>query len=355
MRRRLLLTVLAGLLAAGCESGDNPTDSDLSPAVHALAPGYSRIDLQMQDAWGVNDNGMIVGYVKGVGAWWYLGVRRSLPAPQLPWSSYYASNISEDNRISGAQAINGGAKYRALYWKTPTSSPIDLGDLGSGSAQAMDVNSHGILVGVSRAPYASNEWHAFRWENGVMVDINPKGYFASSAMRINDDGVIVGFADMGTPQWHRDAIRWEPNGAINHPAIHHQYPQLRCFRPQRDGRRVGTESVVRSGGVVQRRWSPVLSQCTRRPAGPGLERQVPDGRIPSRSHRRPEGLDLAQGCGDDSAGAADRKCCRRRRQFLWLDRGVVVLREPDDGNPVEAEQLRLSKTKQPQAEESNGK
>lgn len=214
MRRRLLLTVLAGLLAAGCESGDNPTDSDLSPAVHALAPGYSRIDLQMQDAWGVNDNGMIVGYVKGVGAWWYLGVRRSLPAPQLPWSSYYASNISEDNRISGAQAINGGAKYRALYWKTPTSSPIDLGDLGSGSAQAMDVNSHGILVGVSRAPYASNEWHAFRWENGVMADINPKGYFASSAMRINDDGVIVGFADMGTPQWHRDAIRWEPNGAI---------------------------------------------------------------------------------------------------------------------------------------------
>lgn len=212
MRRRFMLTTFAGMLLIGCGTGEESTGVPVSADLRALTPGYTRIDVGMQDAWAINDKGMVVGNIKGLGAWWYNGTRRALPAPAGPWGNYFASNISEDGRIVGASYYLG--KYRALYWDSPTAAPIDLGELGS-SAQALDVNSKGIVVGVARAPNAGNEWHAVIVKpGGTMVDINPPGYLTSSAVRINDNGVIVGFADMTTPAYHRDAIRWETDGTI---------------------------------------------------------------------------------------------------------------------------------------------
>ncbi len=213
---RLFLRVLAAAtILAGCQPDRDPAGPEPAAGVAALGPSgaYTRVRLPLQDAWAVNDRGTIVGYVKGVGAWWSNGQRRVLPSPAAPYSSYYAGNVSEDDRMVGASYYAG--KYRALYWAAPTFAPIDLGHLGSGSAQALDVNSSGVVVGVSRAPYAGDEWHAVRWQKGgALVDIHPPGYLTSTALRINDNGVIVGFADMATPGYHRDAIRWEPNGTI---------------------------------------------------------------------------------------------------------------------------------------------
>ncbi|MEO8199038.1 MAG: hypothetical protein ABI679_00820 [Gemmatimonadota bacterium] len=215
MRCGVLLTLLTAIAVSACgpeseptrvESGDQPT------IAHAPTNNWTRVRLPLADAWGVNDQGVIVGYTKNVGAWWFNGTLKQLPVPAQPYSTYMASNVSEDNRMVGMKYLNG--KYRALYWKKPTAAPIDLGDLGGGSSQSNDVNSDGVVVGVSRAA-PNNEWHAFKWVDGIgMVDIHPKGYLTSAAMRINDKGYIVGFADMATPTYHRDAIRWDPDGSI---------------------------------------------------------------------------------------------------------------------------------------------
>ncbi len=135
MRFSTLFCVVSGFLVAACEPESHPTDaasSDQPVITHAPTNNWTRVRLPLQDAWGVNDHGIVVGYTKNVGAWWYNGTLKQLPVPAQPYSMYMASNVSEDDRMVGMKYLNG--KYRALYWKTPTSGPIDLGDLGGGSS-----------------------------------------------------------------------------------------------------------------------------------------------------------------------------------------------------------------------------
>ena len=93
------------------------------------------------------------------------------------------------------------ANYGALYWPTPTSTPVELPDLGGISTFAQDVNSLSSVVGVSRAP--NGQWHAFKWSSsGRIIDLHSPGYLSSTAMRINDAGYIVRFADSPGPMAH---------------------------------------------------------------------------------------------------------------------------------------------------------
>ncbi len=214
MSRVTCLLLITGLALAACSTENRPTAMEPSESVIAFGPSsWTRVRLPLADAWAINDKGVVVGYTKNVGAWWYNGTLKQLPVPAQPYTTYLGSNVSENGQMVGLKYYNG--KYRALYWKDPSVSPMDLGDLGAGSSQSLDVNDDGIVVGVSRNP-GNNEWHAFKWSSGVgMVDINPPGYLTSSAIRINNKGVIAGSADIQDASgFHRDAIRWNPDGTI---------------------------------------------------------------------------------------------------------------------------------------------
>ncbi|MEO8635250.1 MAG: hypothetical protein ABI587_08235 [Gemmatimonadales bacterium] len=215
MRPSFLSIPLVGLLLAACAPGSELPSAPASvAALRATASGYTRIELPLQDAWGVNDNGLIVGYVKGVGAYWLNGTRKVLLPPAPPYHTYMAANVSEKGSVVGSKFGGNNANYRALFWPTVTSAPIELPDLGGVSTQAMDVNSPSVVVGVSRA--VNGQWHAYKWtKSGGMIDLHPKGYLSSTAMRINDEGYIVGFADSPGPTAHRDGIRWRPDGTID--------------------------------------------------------------------------------------------------------------------------------------------
>lgn len=213
MHRWNWATTATLLLALGCADGPAPTAPDAAPA-RAAIQGWTRIRLPLQDATAINDKGMIVGYLKNVGAWWYNGTLTQLPRPAQPYTIYWAFGLSEKGQVVGAKFGGNSANYRGLYWATPSTNPVDVGDLGGVSTQAMDVNSSSTVVGVSRA--SNGQWHAFAWDPTTGIrDLHPAGYLSSTALRVNEKGYIVGFADSPGPMVHRDGIRWDPDGTVN--------------------------------------------------------------------------------------------------------------------------------------------
>jgi len=81
----------------------------------------------------------------------------------------------------------------------------DLGTLGGPSSRAYDLNNLGQVVG--EAQTVSMDWHAFKWESGVMSDLGTLGEASSIARGINDAGQVVGAAGNGTDV--RRAFLWD--------------------------------------------------------------------------------------------------------------------------------------------------
>src|SRR3990172_2867667 len=73
---------------------------------------------------------------------------------------------------------------------SPSSQLIDLGTLGGDSSYAVAINELGQVVGYSYI--ASEEYHAFLWENGAMTDLGTLGGNFSQAVAINERGQVVG-------------------------------------------------------------------------------------------------------------------------------------------------------------------
>ncbi|MCH7631804.1 MAG: hypothetical protein IIB59_01215, partial [Planctomycetes bacterium] len=93
----------------------------------------------------------------------------------------------------------------------PQYSIIDLGTFDGGySSRGQAINDRGDVAGRS---YGPNGQHAFLWQDGVMLDLNPDlGTPDSEALDINDAGQVVGW--MGTSKVaDAHAFLWQ-DGAV---------------------------------------------------------------------------------------------------------------------------------------------
>jgi len=123
---------------------------------------------------------------------WQNGVVRDLGTLGGPSSQAY--DISrESGHVVGVADTSAGIPHAFLFRVDATGAVLsrtNLGELGGGSSYAYGVNNLSQVVGTS-------DGRAFRWESGVMTDLNTllpadSGWRLESARAINDGGQIVG-------------------------------------------------------------------------------------------------------------------------------------------------------------------
>ena len=148
---------------------------------------------------GVNDSGVVVGYVR-VAPLKYRPVR---------WNAAGAPSflvVTTQNHWALATAVNNsGDVVGQMQWISGNlSQPIQPVRWSNGFMQtlpnlgwdgwALDINASRVAVGFSRATYGGPQ-HAVKWSSsGAITDLHPVGATWSGAQGINDFGDIVGVA-----------------------------------------------------------------------------------------------------------------------------------------------------------------
>ncbi len=136
-----------------------------------------------------------------------LCVSALLNAQTLTWVSQpnsgcadgYAYGVSADGRVVVGEFRPSGY-WHAFRWDNGVL--LDLGTLGGLESVALDVSADGnIVVGFSGS--ASGGRRAFRWENGLMLDIVGSGSLAEA---VSADGSTVAGSFHTGSYWH--AFRW---------------------------------------------------------------------------------------------------------------------------------------------------
>ncbi len=170
----------------------------------------------------------------------------------------FADDSSDENHWSDAYGINAsGTVVGAMRSATGTprhafrsvgsagATLVDLGTLGGARSMAYDINTDGQIVG--EAETTNGVMHAFRWSNGVMIDLNSllrqpadAGWELLTAKAINDRGEIVG---QGRFQGSLRAFLLSPPGLVSAPWIK--------ASPQRARLTVGQDLTlaVEAGGI----------------------------------------------------------------------------------------------------------
>jgi probable HAF family extracellular repeat protein len=135
-----------------------------------------------------------------------------------------AMQINDAGQIVGNSTPTGGSFFRGVIADT-TMGMHNLGTLGGLESMASGINNLGQVVGSSHTgPLFDDQWwvfHAFLWQDGVMVDLGTlPGDDFSSARQINDAGDAVGWSRLGffdaivrATLWH-DGAAYDLNDRI---------------------------------------------------------------------------------------------------------------------------------------------
>lgn len=156
---------------------------------------------------GINDNGQAVGgsgpciLVFGNGSHallWENGTATDLG--NLGGTRGNAAvDINNQGQVVGYSDLPGDTTHHAFLW-TKDDGMQDLGTLpGDVISQGLGINNQGQVVGLSFD--ASGNVRGFRWQNGVMADVNslipPNSHlFLLEALGINDRGQITGYGKL---------------------------------------------------------------------------------------------------------------------------------------------------------------
>jgi probable HAF family extracellular repeat protein len=155
----------------------------------------------------VNSGGDIVGWSQTTTApWGHACFSAAATKPPSLWQDLgtlggdysVAISINDQRQIVGYSLTipNTSGPMRACLWNTPTSSPIDIGDLGGTWVEANAINNNTNAVVVGRSYLLGNTmYHAFAYDiaTSSMTDLQSFGG-SSDALGINDAGDIVGSA-----------------------------------------------------------------------------------------------------------------------------------------------------------------
>jgi probable HAF family extracellular repeat protein len=141
----------------------------------------------------INDSGLIAGYATDEAGQMHAVLWRSgeAPVPLEPLSSGFhqaqAVAINSDGMVVGSSFNDRGV--RAVIWKDGKAA--SLGESGSkGRSFAAGLNDHGEVVGTVDVAGGQSR-HACLWTGGAFRDLHDLG-FSSSARSINRAGAVVG-------------------------------------------------------------------------------------------------------------------------------------------------------------------
>ncbi|MFO0839121.1 MAG: hypothetical protein U1D55_11430 [Phycisphaerae bacterium] len=197
----------AGAIAGGhqvrCVSGATPiAAARWSPGGASLVSIPTCVD---STGYGINDAGWVVGQSNSQAQpflWNGLG-----PTPlSILGSSGGADNavgINDVGEIVGWSFDPSTHLTQACRWNasSPATPPLTLGSVpGQSGGFAFSINNHSQVVGASGSTTFNSGLRAFRWQSGVIEDLNSlippgSGWTLQVAYDVSDSGFIVGVGD----------------------------------------------------------------------------------------------------------------------------------------------------------------
>ncbi len=119
--------------------------------------------------------------------------------------------LSNNGHVVG-RFFGANGLYAGFLWHNGIM--IDLGSLGGGLTQVLDVRDDGVAVGHSRISLSANTEHAFKYQGGQMIDLGTLHQGVHSyASAINNAGAVAGTSQkkQGNETLQRAAL-WPPGG-----------------------------------------------------------------------------------------------------------------------------------------------
>jgi uncharacterized membrane protein len=179
-----------------------------APVIRPVFNQYHMTEVPLTTAAHMNESGMIVGSLDGMGAVYINGQVRLLSSPN-GYTDVRAMAVSNNGIIVGT-GLSAGAR-RPIIWNSYTGPAMDMGAIAQ-ITYPLAVNSSGLVVGYTMA--SSNSLpRAYRWSTATgTIDMHPNGYALSTAYDVAESGFISGYTNGGQNEFY--AARWYPSGAF---------------------------------------------------------------------------------------------------------------------------------------------